>query len=120
MKFTTTIIPLILIVTLCGCMVEGRDATTGERIWGPLSGADAATRPTTNPATGNAVVVVPAKEVDYDKVADAAREGADYLPSPYRELVIAGLTLGGVWIGQRRRKVVPAAPSTVDVNVRQL
>lgn len=107
---------LILIPLLCGCMVEGRDAGTGQLIWGPIPQAEAATRPTTNPATGNAIVPVPTKDVDYDKVAAAAREGADYLPSPYRELIIAGLTLGGVWVGQKRRR---PAPSTATVVVKE-
>jgi hypothetical protein len=94
---------LILIPLLAGCMVEGRDAATGERIWGPLSQADAATRPTVNPDTGSTVIVKTTGDVDEARVKEIVDAASPYIPSPYREILVAGVTLAGVFAAQRRR-----------------
>lgn len=133
-------IPLILILPLvCGCMVSGYDATTGERIWGPLSQADAATRPTTNPATGNPVVVVADKKMDAEAAwwiaYDAAQKAAG-ASGPWGEVIAGAAAFGGLLVGAwwkekaRRRErealFTPAPTVTVtpspppDVNDRQL
>lgn len=82
----TRLLALVLVgLAAFGCLVQPKDSVTHENV-GPLVSADLA--PTTNPATGNPVVLQKTGEVDYDRIARIVKESkpiADAAtPPPYQ------------------------------------
>lgn len=112
----------VLAALVVGCMVQPRDAATGQAVGPPLSLATApdgstvarATGrpvPASNPATGGPVVLVPTAQVDYDRIADAVGKQlapalAAATPPPYQPLTqaVTGLVVAGLYELSRKRE----------------
>lgn len=115
-RVVSSLILSIGAVLFVGCMVQPKDAITGESVGGPVSVPGAAI-PTQNPATGNPVVVVPTKDVDYARVGELAATAASAaasksgIPSPWGDVLGAAVTAGFYELARSREKKALHTPA---------
>lgn len=95
---TRIALAILFALTLSGCMVEGYDARTGQRVTEPLTRAQAATRPTTQ--GGGSIVYVNTRQLDAESAWWITKDVVEkYAPlaGPYGELIggVVGAAMAG-------------------------